>query len=183
MLGITAAVVRRKFDTNVYSPVDLSHSDINMLGVVPDMQQFIKTEFGKRTYINFEGRQVSTALAALIAPTSSIAEAYRRLYIKLQFSRDDMGIQNLMVTSPKSGAGKSTTALNLAMTSAQAGKRTLVIDADLRRPSLHDKLGIPEGSTLLELLTEDESRWDAERLFTGIENVYVITGIPVSQPA
>ena len=183
MLGISVAVARRRFDTKVYSPEDLSHSDINMIGVVPDMRQLIKKEFGKRSKIDFEGREVSTALSALIAPMSPIAEAYRRLYIKLQFSRDDMGIQNLMITSPKSGAGKSTTSLNLAFTSAQAGKRTLVIDADLRRPSLHDKLGLPEGPSLLELLSEDESRWDAERFFTGIENVYVITGIPVSQPA
>ena len=183
MLGVSVAVARRKFDTRVYSPEDLNHSDINMLGVVPDMRQLIKKEFGKRLKIDFEGREVSTALTALIAPMSPIAEAYRRLYIKLQFSRDDMGIQNLMITSPKSGAGKSTTSLNLAFTSAQAGKRTLVIDADLRRPSLHDKLGLPEGPSLLELLSEDESRWDAERFFTGIENVYVITGIPVSQPA
>ena len=183
MLGVSVAVARRRFDTRVYSPEDLTHSDINMLGVVPDMRQLVKKEFGKRLKIDFEGREVSTSLAALIAPMSPIAEAYRRLYIKLQFSRDDMGIQNLMITSPKSGAGKSTTSLNLAFTSAQAGKRTLVIDADLRRPSLHDKLGLPEGPSLLELLSEDESRWDAERFFTGIENVYVITGIPVSQPA
>ena len=182
MLGVGAAVARSKFDTRVYSPDDLSSSDVTMLGVVPDMRQLIKKEFGKRLKIDFEGREVSTALAALVAPMSPIAEAYRRLYIKLQFSRDDMGIQNLMITSPKAGAGKSTTALNLAFTSAQAGKRTLVIDADLRRPSLHDKLGLPEGASLLELLSEDESRWDSERFFTGIENVYVITGIPVSQP-
>ena len=45
----------------------------------------------------------------------------------------------------------------MAFISAQAGKRTLVIDADLRRPSLHDKLGLPEGPTLLELLSEDEN--------------------------
>ena len=159
MLGVSVAVARRRFDTRVYSPEDLTHSDINMIGVVPDMRQLIKKEFGKRLKIDFEGREVSTALTALIAPMSPIAEAYRRLYIKLQFSRDDMGIQNLMVTSPKSGAGKSTTSLNLAFTSAQAGKRTLVIDADLRRPSLHDKLGLPEGPSLLELLSEDESRW------------------------
>jgi capsular exopolysaccharide synthesis family protein len=88
-----------------------------------------------------------------------------------------------MITSPKAGAGKSTTSLNLAFTTAQAGKRTLVVDADLRRPSLHDKLGLPEGPSLLELLSEDESRWDSERFFTGFENLYVITGIPVSQPA
>ena len=183
MLGVTAAVARRKFDTKVYSPVDFTNSDINMLGVVPDMRQFIKKEFGKRSKISFEGREVSTALSALIAPMSPIAEAYRRLYVKMQFSRDDMGIQNLMITSPKSGAGKSTTSLNLAFIAAQAGRRTLVIDADLRRPSLHEKLGLPEGPSLLELLSEDESRWDAERFFTGIENMYVITGIPVSQPA
>lgn len=183
MMGVGVAVARRKLDTRVYSPNDLNERDINMLGVVPDMRQLIKKEFGKRLKIDFEGREVSTSLCALIAPMSPIAEAYRRLYIKLQFSRDDMGIQNLMVTSPKAGAGKSTTSLNLAFTTAQAGKRTLVIDADLRRPSLHDKLGLPEGPSLLELLSEDESRWDSERFFTGIENVYVITGIPVSQPA
>ena len=183
MLGITAAVARRKLDTKVYSPEDFNHSDINMLGVVPDMRHLIKTEFGRRARINFQGREVSTALGALLAPMSPIAEAYRRLYIKLQFSRDDMGIQNLMITSPKSGAGKSTTALNLAFTSAQAGKRTLVVDADLRRPSLHEKLGLPEGPSILELLSEDENRWDTERFFTGIENMYVITGVPVSQPA
>ena len=183
MLGVSVAVGRRKLDTKVYSPKDFSHSNINMLGVIPDMRQFIKKEFGKRTKVGFEGREVSTALAALIAPLSPIAEAYRRLFIKLQFSRDDMGIQNLMVTSPTSGAGKSTTSLNLAITSAQAGKRTLVIDADLRRPSIHDKLGLPSGPTLLELVSEDQSRWDAERFFTGVENLYVITGIPVSQPA
>ena len=183
MLGFGAAVARRKFDTRVYTPDDLSNRDIPMLGVVPDMRQFIKKEFNKRQKIDFEGREVSTALASLLAPMSPIAEAYRRLYIKLQFSRDEMGIQNLMITSPKAGAGKSTTSLNLAFTSAQAGKRTLVIDADLRRPSLHTKLGLPEGPSLLELLSEDESRWDSERFYTGFENVYVITGIPVSQPA
>ncbi|MDZ4698625.1 MAG: polysaccharide biosynthesis tyrosine autokinase [Rhodothermales bacterium] len=183
MLGIGAAVARRKLDTRVYTPDDLTVSDINMIGVVPDMRQLIKKEFGKRAKIDFEGREISTGLVALIAPISPIAEAYRRLYIKLQFSRDDRGIQNLMITSPKAGAGKSTTALNLAFTTAQAGRRTLVVDADLRRPSLHDKLGLPEGPSLLELLSEDESRWDSERFFTGFENLYVITGIPVSQPA
>jgi capsular exopolysaccharide synthesis family protein len=183
MLGVGAAVARRKLDTRVYTPDDLSLSEANMIGVVPDMRQLIKREFGKRTKIDFEGREISTGLVALIAPISPIAEAYRRLYIKLQFSRDDQGIQNLMITSPKAGAGKSTTSLNLAFTTAQAGKRTLVVDADLRRPSLHDKLGLPEGPSLLELLSEDESRWDSERFFTGFENLYVITGIPVSQPA
>ncbi|MEZ4698712.1 MAG: polysaccharide biosynthesis tyrosine autokinase [Rhodothermales bacterium] len=183
MLGVGAAVARRKLDTRVYTPDDLNISDLNMIGVVPDMRQLIKKEFGKRAKIDFEGREISTGLVALIAPISPIAEAYRRLYIKLQFSRDDMGIQNLMITSPKAGAGKSTTSLNLAFTTAQAGKRTLVVDADLRRPSLHDKLGLPEGPSLLELLSEDESRWDSERFFTGFENLYVITGIPVSQPA
>jgi capsular exopolysaccharide synthesis family protein len=183
MLGVGAAVARRKLDTRVYTPDDLSLSEANMIGVVPDMRQLIKKEFGKRAKIDFEGREISTGLVALIAPISPIAEAYRRLYIKLQFSRDDQGIQNLMITSPKAGAGKSTTSLNLAFTTAQAGKRTLVVDADLRRPSLHDKLGLPEGPSLLELLSEDESRWDSERFFTGFENLYVITGIPVSQPA
>ncbi|MBD7970805.1 CpsD/CapB family tyrosine-protein kinase [Paenibacillus gallinarum] len=66
-----------------------------------------------------------------------ISEEYRLLRTKISFSSKDMDLKTIVVTSSQSGEGKSTTISNLAITYAQEGKRVLLIDADLRNPSLH----------------------------------------------
>jgi len=86
------------------------------------------------------------------------AEAYKLLRTNLMFSLPDKPCRILGVTSSIRGEGKSTTAVNLAYTLAQAGKRTLLIDADMRLPSVSGKLGIhsrPGLSNLLAGLTEE----------------------------
>ncbi len=86
------------------------------------------------------------------------AEAYKLLRTNLMFSLPDKPCRILGVTSSIRGEGKSTTAVNLAFTLAQAGKRTLLIDADMRLPSVSGKLGIhsrPGLSNLLAGLTEE----------------------------
>jgi capsular exopolysaccharide synthesis family protein len=70
-------------------------------------------------------------------PKSPISEAYRTLRTNITFSAVDREIKTILVTSSQSGEGKSTTAANLAVTYAQENKRVLLIDADLRKPSLH----------------------------------------------
>ncbi len=73
------------------------------------------------------------------APDSVEADAYRNLRASLLGASDKRGpITTLLVTSAKAGEGKSTTSLNLAATCARAGERTLLVDIDLRRPSLND---------------------------------------------
>jgi non-specific protein-tyrosine kinase len=84
-------------------------------------------------------------------PRSPVAEAYRSLAANLQFAGS--GIQTVGVTSPGAGEGKSTTIANLGIALAENGRRVVLVDADLRRPALHDLFGLPnrEGLTNLPL--------------------------------
>ena len=79
----------------------------------------------------------STKLVTLSAPHSVASEAYRVLRTSIQLETIDKPFKSILVTSSMRGEGKSLTAANLAITMAQGGKRTILIDGDLRRPFLH----------------------------------------------
>ena len=76
-------------------------------------------------------------LAALLYPRSGVAEAYRTLRTNIEFASVDGPIRTLLVTSSIPGEGKTITAANLAVVFAQAGRRVLLVDADLRKPGVH----------------------------------------------
>src|SRR5690625_3120530 len=83
---------------------------------------------------------ISTKMRQLITkinPKSPISEQYRTLRTNLQFSVVDTPLKTITITSAGPGAGKSITAANLAVVYAQQGMRTLLIDADLRKPTVH----------------------------------------------
>jgi non-specific protein-tyrosine kinase len=79
----------------------------------------------------------STKLVTLSSPHSVASEAYRVLRTSIQLETIDKPFKSILVTSSMRGEGKSLTAANLAITMAQGGKRTILIDGDLRRPFLH----------------------------------------------
>ncbi len=99
---------------------------------------------------------------------SSHAEAYRVLRTNILFSRKDENLNTIVVVSAGMGEGKSTTVLNLATVFAQAGQRTLVVDSDLRRPTLHKLLRLSNNMGLVNYLLKQNT----------LEQVIQTTGVP-----
>lgn len=87
-------------------------------------------------------------------PKSPTAEAYRTLRTNIQFSSIDKTIKSIVVTSVGPGEGKSTVTVNTAVTMAQAEKKVLLIDCDLRKPKIHTFLGYTMEKGLRILLQE-----------------------------
>lgn len=96
-------------------------------------------------------------LISHMSPKSPISEAYRTLRTNIQFADLDKTIQTIVFTSAMAGEGKSTTTSNVGVVSAQAGKRVLIIDADLRKPSIHKVFQKVNAKGLSDALLSDES--------------------------
>lgn len=86
-------------------------------------------------------------------PTSPISEAYRTLRTNLQYAETDRPLQLLMVTSAGPEEGKSTTIMNLAVTYAQTERRTILVDADLRKPTAHYNFELSNRTGLSHVLS------------------------------
>lgn len=98
-------------------------------------------------------QNLSETLVAITDPHSVASEQYRQLRTSIDFLGIDKPLRSVMVTSAVPGAGKSLTAANLAMSIAQSGTSTLLIDADLRRPTIHKLFGLTTRSGLTTALT------------------------------
>ena len=90
--------------------------------------------------------------AMVDALITAAAESYRSLRTNIQYSSIDKQVKTLVVTSSNAGEGKSTVAGNLAYTFFQSGKRVLIIDCDLRKPSLHRKFNVSNEVGLTDVL-------------------------------
>lgn len=124
-------------------------------------------------------RQPQDSLVTFKQPRSPISEAYRVLRTNLRYS----GIENpggvMLVTSAGPGEGKSTTAANLAVSLAQVGKKIVLVDADLRRPSAHKMFGLKNDVGLSDLFTNDSMTVEQAMQKTGVETLRVITSGPI----
>ncbi len=118
-------------------------------------------------------------LITLIDPRSPVAEAYRTLRTNLMFSSVDRAIRVLVVSSAVPGEGKSTAAANLAVTLAQGGQRTLLVDCDLRKPSQHALWGVPNEQGLTTMLLETEARDRPPLQPTALESLSLLTSGPL----
>jgi non-specific protein-tyrosine kinase len=108
-----------------------------------------------------------------------ILEAYRTLRTNLLVSSVDKPVQTLIVTSPVPRDGKSTTVANLGVIMAQAGKSVILVDADLRRASLHKVFQLPNREGLTNALIESEPVLDGWLQQTGFENLRLLSSGPL----
>jgi capsular exopolysaccharide synthesis family protein len=120
----------------------------------------------------------SSGIFTLLNPRSSIAEAYRDLRTSLQFARPDEPLKVLLVTSSGPGEGKSTTVANLGVVMAHAGSKVLLIDGDLRRPSLDKYFGFNNQFGLTNALFDDANLGMYIRS-TPLDNLKVLTSGPL----
>ncbi|HEY2806745.1 MAG TPA: polysaccharide biosynthesis tyrosine autokinase, partial [Gemmatimonadales bacterium] len=98
-------------------------------------------------------RRMNLPLVSLLSPDHPASEAYRTLRTNVTFvNAEQSELQCLVVTSPGPGEGKSTTAANLAITLAQQGSKTLLVDADLRRPLVHRAFNLVQEPGLTDVL-------------------------------
>jgi succinoglycan biosynthesis transport protein ExoP len=118
--------------------------------------------------------QLDPSLASYHRPKSGEAEAYRSLRTALYFSTRGKGHKVIQMTSPTMGDGKTTMACNLAIAIAQAGKRVVLVDADMRRPRVHALFGVrPEHG--LSSVIAGEASLKATLVDSGVERLTLLT--------
>ena len=125
LVGVGVVILRDVLDNTVKQPSDFEELGVAVLGMVP-----------------FDKRAAKTPIAFRSDPHSARSEAYRQLRTNLQFVDVDNPPKLISVTSAVPGEGKTMTALNLAAAMAEAGARVCLVEADLRRPSLANALGL-----------------------------------------
>lgn len=113
-----------------------------------------------------------------IQPKSPISEQYRTIRTNIQFSSVDLDVRSLVVTSSAPGEGKSTTTANLAVVMAQQGKKVLIVDADMRKPTVHYTFRRENSIGLTTVLTRQSDLRSAIQT-TEVENLYVLTSGPI----
>ncbi len=91
-------------------------------------------------------------LVCLKQPQSPAAEAYRTLRTNIKFTSFDKELKSILVTSANAGEGKTTTIINLAIVMAQSEQRVLLIDADLRKPTIHQNISLSNHAGLSNFL-------------------------------
>ncbi|MEM7129385.1 MAG: polysaccharide biosynthesis tyrosine autokinase [Chloroflexota bacterium] len=164
-------------DDRLRSPREIrSLVDLPLLGSIAVMP--------KRGKQSTKNTGTNEALITLREPRHPLSEAYRGIRTALQFDNIDEPFKTIVVTSALPNEGKSTTAANLAIVMAQAGYKVALIDADMRKSSVHQIFDIPTRPGLIDAIMLEESqplRFSPERQ---IRNLYIMpTGLRPPNPA
>ncbi len=113
-------------------------------------------------------------LITLTDPRSAAAEAFRSLRTNLMFTSVERPIDTLLVTSAAQSDDKSLVLANLAVTFAQSGNRTILVDSDLRRPAQHEIWGIPNERGLTTMILEDGAMATPPLVQTDVPNLQIL---------
>lgn len=161
-VGLLAALLLEALDDTFHSPEDLAYyTDVPFLGMVPMLDQ------------------PGEDLVTIVAPKSPPAEAYRVLRSNIHFAQADNPARTFLVTSAGAGEGKSMTTANLAVVFAQSGQKVLLIDSDLRRPTLQRRFKVPRDTGLTNLLIGEMSLEEVVIEVERVPGLYVMPTGPL----
>lgn len=179
-LGLSLAFILEFNDTTIKSNEDIErHLQLAVLGTIPHMTYNKREDIKvKRVISKSRNNKITTHyprhLLNFYGDESVTAEAYRSLRTNLSFVSPDNPIQSMLVTSAGPSEGKSLSIANLALAYAQMGKKTILIDADLRRPVMHYVFGVKREPGLSDLFVNDMD-YKAVIQPSGKENLSIIT--------
>ncbi len=163
-LGIGLAFFADYIDDTVNSPEELEKQfGLPYLGSVP----------------RFDVQSDDGALPVLQDPKSQAAEAYRGLRTGILFSTPDRSPQTVLVTSAAASEGKTVTSANIALVMALAGEKTLLVDLDMRRPTLHKRINVSNEKGISNVLVGDGD-WRSFVQETGSPNLHIIPSGPLA---
>ncbi|NPV67978.1 MAG: CpsD/CapB family tyrosine-protein kinase [Anaerolineae bacterium] len=121
----------------------------------------------------------TVGLIMLAEPQSAAAEAYRALRTNLLFSTVDRPANTLVITGPTPEVGKSTVAANLAITLAQGGHETILVDCDLRQPRQHELWGVDNQRGLTTMMLDPAALAQPPLQSVNVEHLSILPGGPL----
>jgi polysaccharide biosynthesis transport protein len=167
LVVVAIAFVAEQLDDSIKDPDAIEHvAGLATLGTIARMK-----EVGG-------GREIYR-VAAILYPRSRVTEAYRTLRTNLEFASVDAPRHTLLVTSAAPGEGKTVTASNLAVVFAPTGRTVLLVDADLRKPSVHEMFKLLNSRGLTTLLRDDSVSLESVDHPTEQANLRILTTGPL----
>lgn len=145
------------------------------LGLITDvdLQQALSRQF-EYTYLPADNKQYSKDLVAAFEPFSAQVESFRVLRSQLLFRWLSEGFKTISIVAANSGEGASYVAANLAIVFSQLGKRTLLIDGNLRQPRLQKMFGLKQNFGLSDILIDRTPRTELLNIIPDIPNLTVL---------
>lgn len=152
--GLVMAILIEINDTSIKSIEDVvDYIGLDVIGAIPRGRSGGKR--GAAYALDDEDGKRGAAIVTLFEPDSPASEAYRALRTRFALATIQQKPRTVLVTSALPGEGKTTTAVNMAVTFADSGIRVLLVDADMRRPDVHQVPRMGQGPGLADLLREN----------------------------
>jgi len=188
LLGLAVGLLVEVLNTVFHTPEAVRIATrLPLIGVIPftkkvKRQRPVRTKKRASVKVEVAAQMPAKDTAPMLGSRSifndfdyQFLEAFRSLYTNIHLLSAGRAIRSLLVSSALAGDGKSTVALHLAATAAAVGQRVLLVDADLRCPQLHAKLGLPNVRGLADAISTDISLNDAIQRAPSEDNLFILT--------
>ena len=171
-ISIGLAFLLEFFDNTIKSVDFLEKKGLSILALIPSI---VNQKVDKKVNMG-NVQKIKRRIITREDPKSPVSEAYRSLRTSLMYSDNNRKDSNvILVSSSEPGEGKTTTIVNLAITYANLGKKTLLIDTDLRKPVIHQVFSVSREPGITKYLSGLENNFKNLAVETEVENLSVIT--------